>query len=193
MNPLLIHQYLERLSNLLRNDLRKFGKQYGLQPVHVSVLHYLALCNRFSDTPLSVTEYLGLSRGTVSQTIIILENKGLIEKRRDPQDRRVIHLALTPQGKNWVDKTMPAPILEKACHALPADQHNQILDALKLILHSCQQANAMKSFGVCYSCRYHQIRSTSDFYCALTQQPLSVDDAQKICREHSAQVEEVEA
>ena len=49
MNGPLIHEYLERLSNLLRTEARRSGTAYGLQPVQLQALHYLAICNRYSE------------------------------------------------------------------------------------------------------------------------------------------------
>jgi DNA-binding MarR family transcriptional regulator len=51
------------------------GAAHGLQPVQLEVLNYLSSCNRYSDTPMAVTEYLGQTKGTVSQTIKTLEKK----------------------------------------------------------------------------------------------------------------------
>ncbi|MCP4325394.1 MAG: MarR family transcriptional regulator, partial [Alteromonadales bacterium] len=57
---------IERLANLLRQEIRLAGKELGLQPVQQEALYYLSICNKYSDTTLAVTEYLGLTKGTVS-------------------------------------------------------------------------------------------------------------------------------
>ena len=41
----------------------------------VLVLFYLNQANRFSNTPQALTEYLGLTKGTVSQTVLVLESR----------------------------------------------------------------------------------------------------------------------
>ena len=73
---------LERLNNLLRMEMRAFGLSYGLLPVQIEALTYLTRCNRYSDTPQAVTEYLGLTKGTVSQSLKVLEQKGFFGKFR---------------------------------------------------------------------------------------------------------------
>ena len=75
-----IYDYVERLSELLRVDARQKGAEHGLLPVQLEVLHYLSICNQYSDTPMAVTEYLGQTKGTVSQTLKVLENKALLVK-----------------------------------------------------------------------------------------------------------------
>ena len=74
MNTNPIFYTVERLSELLKVDSRQAGVEQGLQPVQVEVLHYLSICNKYSDTPMAVTEYLGLTKGTVSQTLKVLES-----------------------------------------------------------------------------------------------------------------------
>ncbi len=80
MKKLINQQILERLASLLRSESRTMLLEHGLQPVQFEALQYIANCNRYSDTPMAVTEFLGQTKGTVSQTLKVLEKKGLIEK-----------------------------------------------------------------------------------------------------------------
>ncbi|MCI0482724.1 MAG: MarR family transcriptional regulator, partial [Candidatus Dadabacteria bacterium] len=66
-----IASLIERLGNLLRAEERAAGA--GLLPVHVRMLSYLSVCNRYSDTPAAVTEFAGATKGTSSQSIAVLE------------------------------------------------------------------------------------------------------------------------
>ena len=98
-------QLIEQLGNLLRAEERQAGSVHGLQPVHLQALHYLLRCNRYSDLPASVTDYLGLTKGTVSQTLLVLEKKRYIEKHPDVADRRSVHLALTPRRETALERS----------------------------------------------------------------------------------------
>jgi DNA-binding MarR family transcriptional regulator len=178
-----IYDYLERLANLLRTDSRRSGAAFGLQPVQLEALHYLSICNRYSDTPMAVTDYLGQTKGTVSQTLKVLESKGLIEKSIDPDDRRMMHLSLTASGRKILGQSIPPPQLVKACGQLDRQDHDAIIDALRTLLHTLQQANSLKSFGVCETCRYNQAKGNS-YHCGLTGEALSKQDIGLICREH---------
>lgn len=184
-NSLLIHEYLERLSNLLRAEARSSGKNFHLQAVQLNVLHYLAICNRYSDTPLAVTEYLGLTRGTVSQTLIALQNKGLVSKETDKKDKRVVHLKLTRKGEKLVGNAVPAALLRAACERLSPEEQTKVVEAMKKLLLACQQANQMNSFGVCHTCRHNQCTADGGYFCGLTKEPLTSSDIVLICREHA--------
>ena len=61
----------------MRTELRKAGADEALQPVHLQALIYLARANRYSNTPQALAEYLGLTKGTVSQTLLLLDRQGL--------------------------------------------------------------------------------------------------------------------
>ena len=81
-----------------------------LQPVHMQVLDYLQRANRFSDTPLAVGEYLGLTKGNISQRLNVLENLDLIRKTADEYDGRVVHLRVTSAGKRLLASRASSPL-----------------------------------------------------------------------------------
>jgi DNA-binding MarR family transcriptional regulator len=88
-------QSLERLTRLIRAD----EHTGDLNPAQWSALRYLSRCNRFSNAPAALTRYLGATKGTVSQTLIALERKGLIEKSVRPGEARSVILSLTEEGE----------------------------------------------------------------------------------------------
>ena len=179
-----IHSYLERLSNLLRSEMRGAGADAGLQPVQIDALNYLATCNRYSDTPMGVTEYLGQTKGTVSQTLKVLERKGLLKRKLDRQDRRVTHLRVTPAGRRLLDRIVPAANFVDGCQLLDAKAQRQIEQSLATLLRSVQKAGGCKTFGVCHTCRFNRDQGDGSFYCELVKAKLSEADVQLICREH---------
>ena len=185
-NP--IYDYIERLSDLLRIDSRQAGAAHGLQPVQLEILHYLASCNRYSDTPMAVTEYLGQTKGTVSQTLKVLEKKGLLTKQPDTTDKRINHLKVSSEGQLVLSQTLPTAMFVKATEVLSDKQQTEIEASLKQLLTTLLQVNNMKTFGVCNSCRYNHKTEEGGYYCNLVQQPLTNDDIYLICREHKRQV-----
>ena len=179
-----IYQYLERIANLLRTDNRKSVAEKGLQPVQLEALHFLSHCNRYSNTPAAVADFLGLTKGTVSQTLGLLENLGMIEKQPDRKDRRVVHLQLTPKGMKVINETLPPNTLQTGLRSVSPAEQEHILSALEIMLRAMQQANQLRTFGVCKSCRHHRLEADSQRRCELTGEALQGDDAEKICREH---------
>lgn len=178
-----VYEYLERISNLLRAEARQTDKHSRRQPVQLEVLHYLSICNRHSNIPVALSEYLGLTKGTVSQTLSVLENKGYIQKTPDDKDKRVIHLHLTAKGKALVAATIPPTLLKLAIGQMSPSQQQQLTAGLNTLLKAMQSAHRFKAFGVCKTCRHLQLTGEGH-YCGLTQLPLAAEELERICREH---------
>ena len=184
MDKVEVFDLIERMAALIRSEERKKCTELGLQPVHLQVLDYLSRCNRYSDTPAALTNYLGMTRGTVSQTLLLLVKKGFIKKTTDKADRRVVHLSLLAEGNAILKQARTSDLFIKA--ALIFNKHNLAdhQDIFVKALTSLQKANKSNSFGLCKTCQYFTI-TANGFTCGLTKEPLSQSDSEKICQEHS--------
>ncbi|GLK89742.1 MarR family winged helix-turn-helix transcriptional regulator [Pseudomonas turukhanskensis] len=184
----MLFDLLERLSSLNRVWFRQHPLLAELQPIQLSALVYLARCNRYSNTPLAVTDYLGLTKGTVSQSLKALEAKGLISKTQDQRDRRSVHLALSEQARSLVAEVMPPAFLANAAAQMGAGAV-QLEGLLTELLRTIQRTEDVPGFGLCKSCGYHQSVDGVP-YCGLTQEPLAPAEVELICWEHRAHTAE---
>ncbi|MGZ4960334.1 MAG: MarR family winged helix-turn-helix transcriptional regulator [Methylomonas sp.] len=183
MQELETFKLIERISSLLRSEERRKYAAIGLQPVHGQVLEYLAKCNKYSNTHAAVAEYLGLTKGTVSQSIQILERKHYLDKVTDSADGRVVHLTLTEAGARLIEELKPLDVFKEAESRISRHEFDTIGQALQTTLGVLQKVNQSKSFGLCRSCRYFSVEE-NHFQCGLTEQPLDREDTDKICRDH---------
>jgi len=170
-----VSQWLERLSALHRNLMRKFATEEGLQLVHVEILQYLSVCNRYSDTTQSISDYLGQTKGSISQSLGLLEEAGFIKRTQDKFDKRVFHLSLLTKGLLVTNRMLESIHLDGADHLAPQ---------LKSLLASIQKKNGLKGFGICLSCKFNQSPSKNNFVCGLTKETLTAAEVKKICKEH---------
>lgn len=172
----------ERLGNLAESRLKAAVSTHGLQAVHARIVLYLAHANRYSNTPLAVADYLGLTKGTVSQSLILLENKGLLARAADARDGRVVRLVLTEAGRSLARAVEDESVarLAEAGRGLPEG----LLDALTDVLRRLQLAEGRRSFGQCRTCRHHLEEAPGRWRCGLTGEALTVEDGECICREH---------
>ncbi|CZF84171.1 transcriptional repressor MprA [Grimontia celer] len=175
---------LERITTLYRNEVRLVGVEHGLHPVHLEVLYYLSRCNKFSDTPAAVTEFLGVTKGTTSQSITLLASKGFLTKEKDPVDRRVTHLVLTEKGEEVAKSAIPPTVLKNGLEQLGEGQH-ALKEQLETLLRSMQKATNSASFGLCKTCKFHQPIADGQFFCELTKETLDAAGGELICREHT--------
>lgn len=185
MNKAAVFELIERISALIRAEERKKCAEFGLQTVHLQALDYISRCNRFSDTPAALTRFLGLTKGTVSQTLQILEKKGFIEKIPDLVDKRMVHLKMKDEGADVLDKARPHELFNHASRLLEEQDFDSYEEVFAQTLTALQKANKSQAFGLCKTCK-HFIRSEDGFVCGLTKQMLSETDSEKICQEHVA-------
>jgi len=181
LSPGRLHQLAERLSSVVRASLRQVASSHGLKLVQLEALVYLSLANRYSNTPAALTEYLGITKGTVSQTISALQRHELIEKRADLRDGRVQRIGLTEAGRAIVEDAYPSALFGEGDDAT----NEGLADALEAFLRALQRRNGFKTFGQCSTCRFFE-RRTRASRCGLTLETLSRQDSRKLCREHEA-------
>lgn len=184
MEKIDVFDLIERMAALLRAEERKKCTELGLQPVHLQVLDYLSRCNRYSDTPAALTNYLGMTRGTVSQTLLLLMKRGFISKTVDTHDRRMIHLGLLTEGEEVLKKARSSELFNEASVIFKENNYVNPGNIFANALTSLQKANQSQSFGLCKTCRYFT-QSATGFICGLTKESLSQNDSEKICQEHS--------
>ncbi|KJY82941.1 transcriptional regulator [Vibrio galatheae] len=178
-----VYELLDRIGNLLRAEVRQLGSSYGLHPVHIEILSYLSRCNQFSDTPAALKEFLGITKGTLSQSITLLETKGMLVKQKDVQDKRVSHLSLTESGRDLIEQLTPPDRYLGPLSKLEQTSPDSVT-LLKQMLAEMQIQNETLTFGVCHTCRHHQVVSETKFYCRLTELELDRKFGELICREH---------
>ncbi len=171
---------IERIGRLLSTD----AHAAGLAPVQWEVLRYLGRANRFSRTPAALTAYLGLTKGTVSQTLNALEARGLVTKQVDPGDRRSRRLSLSPAGRTLLERDPLAQTLA-ATRDLTDAQRTALARGLESILSARLDERQRKPFGQCRDCRYFARRHPggAPHYCGLLDEPLAQEEQNLICHE----------
>lgn len=151
-----------------------------LNPVQRSALEYLRDANRFSRSPSHVAEFLGTTRGTMSQTLKALLRKGLVAEIRSEVDKRSISYTLTQTGLAMLKEDS---VIAVALKNLKDQDVVDLEGGLRQTLQQALKLNNGKSFGQCKSCRYHEAAKGAAF-CQLLSLPISVEDIEKICVEH---------
>lgn len=182
MNDSNLFDLFERLSSLMRAWFRQHPLLLDIQPIQLSALLYLARCNHYSNTPLGVTEYLGLTKGTVSQSLKALEAKGLIVKSQDSRDKRSVHLELTAAAQELLAAVLPPDFFSAAAQRM-GDKARDLESLLGEMLRGIQREQDIATFGLCKTCRFHRQVEGGPF-CGLTKEPLPRPAAELICREH---------
>src|SRR2546425_9508760 len=93
---------LKRLGFAAKEGSMKAYVGTGLHPYHHAIL--LVLDEGSAETQGSIADALGYDRGQLVGLLDELEEQGLIERRRDPDDRRRHVVRLTSDGKRTLKR-----------------------------------------------------------------------------------------
>ena len=176
-----VAELIDRLSRLTR----ELQYVHGLNPAQWEALRFIGRANRYSRNPGALSEFLGASKGTVSQTLISLESKGYISRNRSKADRRVIELKLTERGTALLEFDPVVKIAHMA-DEMGAELGVPLVRGLSRLLHDMQVEVGAREFGVCALCdqfRHEGTRGTPSgaYRCGLTGETLSVSEVSQIC------------
>jgi DNA-binding MarR family transcriptional regulator len=93
---------LKRLGFAAKERSMKAYEQTGLHPYHYAIL--LVLDEGSRDTQGSIADALGYDRGQLVGLLDELEERKLVERRRDPNDRRRHLVRLTSEGTRMLGR-----------------------------------------------------------------------------------------
>ena len=157
----------------------------GLNPAQWSALRYFGRANRFSRTVSAFARYHGTTRGTASQTVRALVQKGLLRRRPARHDQRSFHLELTDAARAALDAD-PLGEFVDAAGALPPEQCTALVDGLRAMLEQILEKRSRRAFGMCTSCEHlrpldSRRAGCGRHHCGLQDEILDEDELERIC------------
>lgn len=84
-----------KMEKIYKRYMAEAVAEYHFTPNEITVLLFLYNNAPELDTATQIARYKGISKGLVAKSVESLCRRGLLEARRDPADRRVVHLTLS--------------------------------------------------------------------------------------------------
>src|SRR5437764_355816 len=126
---------LGRLGALVKSRAIHEFETIGFSPYHYAVLAVLAEAAR--QTQAEIADTLKVDRSQLVGLLDSLEERGLVERRRDPNDRRRHTVSLTPDGKAQLGR-LRAVVKRVADHLLaPLDAEGRQVPYQLLLRVAC--------------------------------------------------------
>ena len=164
-----------------------YGESFanGLTPAQWTALRYFSRANRFSRTMSSFAEFHATTRGTASQTIKSLAQRGYLTRKRSKTDGRSVHFNLTNKSKKMLSDD-PIEALVGASGALSKSEYRTVASCLERMLSKLSQQGDKCLFGICANCKYFQKddrcqKSESVYICTLMDEPLEEAEIEQLC------------
>ena len=127
----------------------------GLNPAQWEALRYVARANRNSCSPSALADFMGSTKGTVSQTLKALENKGLIQRKRRDGDRRSVQISVTAIGQSVLSKD-PLGKIHDALAPCDRNLQNEVVAVLERLLDAVHLHQRIPEFGPCLDCTHYK-------------------------------------
>ncbi len=93
-------------------------REHGLTEAQFNVLFALKYAKR-NVTQSDLGKRLVVTRATITSVLDKLEEKGLVERLNVPGNRRIYHVALTPEGRRMIEKV--EPVYRRKVHRVLVD------------------------------------------------------------------------
>ncbi len=144
---------LARIGTLLKSQAWDQAEPLGINPTQGQILARVAA--RGASSPRDLTADLGVTQPTVSDAVAALVRKGMLARRRDPDDGRAVRLHLTEQGGR-VAKALGGtpPVLATALATLPSGDLAAMQRALVAVIRALQEARAIPVQRMCVTCAH---------------------------------------
>jgi DNA-binding MarR family transcriptional regulator len=159
----------------------------GLNPAQWVALRYLGCANPQSRTPTGLAEFLATTKGTASQTLKALEQKGFVQRAQHRTDRRKSMLELTESGRATLmrDPLRKVQAAAAGCEA----EIDFAIGTLANLVRQIQAGCGMREFGVCLQCGHRRtgtgcgsaVEEPAATTCGLTGEAIEPADTKKIC------------
>lgn len=152
----------------------------SLSAAQWAALRFFARANTMSRTPSAFASFHGTTRGTASQTVKPLVQRGYLQRQRSAEDGRRAELRITTEGERVLAED-PAEALVRAIDTLPAGQRQALEDAMRRITAQVDTQCGEPTFGVCEDCNHRDDYQGATGICRVTGQQLRRGEAQQLC------------
>ena len=165
------------------------GHRHGFTAAQWTALRFFGRANIFSRTVSSFAEFHETTRGTASQTVRRLVDRGFLRKIPSETDGRSCRLDLTDAGrKALVDD--PLSDLMVSLRSLAPGNRARFVDTLRRLLADLAHSRGRPTFGTCHECTYlDRDRRDADggfsCWCNLVDQTLDIADLDELCVNHA--------
>jgi Transcriptional regulators len=178
---------LEKISEVFRVLLWQEAKEHKLSPIQLQLLIFLKyhVTGKHRRIAAMAKEF-NLTKATISDSIKVLEQKGLIERTADSLDSRSFNFSLTEKGMHLTGMienfSMP---LDGAIASLNPTQKEGLLSAVFDTIYKLNQTGIISTQRMCYNCLFYKGDHQHEHHCNLMQRPLAFDELRFDCPEHS--------
>lgn len=141
-SPMGVVGRIARLARHFDRGVRDTMAEYGLEPAAFDVLATLRRSGApYTLTPGELMRTAMVTSGAITQRLDRLEQRGLVTRRRNPDDERSVVVSLTRSGSRLVERVLPSHLETEArlLEGLSSRERNQLAGLLRKLLVAHEQ------------------------------------------------------
>jgi DNA-binding MarR family transcriptional regulator len=156
----------------------------ALTPAQWTALRFFARANRHSRTPSAFSAFHATTRGTASQTVKSLVERGLLARHRSDHDGRSIRFDVTEDGHRLLARD-PLLALSRLLDDLPEGHRESFLATLQGLVGGMADTRDAASFGTCANCVHCDGSTRAPAYCRCMANTLLAEEMDALCVDFS--------
>jgi DNA-binding MarR family transcriptional regulator len=177
---------LHKIGLAMKQQAWQQANEEGLSATQGQILALLVADGALTATMLS--ERLGLTLPTISDSVRALLEKKLVDKAPDPRHPRASLLTLTTSGARLGARARAWPeFMAHAVGELSADEQKVFFTGVVKMIRSMQEQGLVPLSGMCLTCTHFRPNvhvGASPHHCALVDAPLADEQLRLDCAEH---------
>jgi len=184
--PVRIATGLHKIGLAMKQQAWQQANEEGLSATQGQILAALV-----GDGPLNGTELsqrLGVSLPTISDSVRVLVEKGLTTKAADPRHPRASLVTPTPKGAALGTRARSWPeFMADAVATLAPDEQRAFFAGVLKMIRTMQENGLVPLSGMCVTCthfRPHVSEAPPHHHCAFVDAPLADEQLRLDCPEH---------
>jgi DNA-binding MarR family transcriptional regulator len=161
-----IFNALRKISQIVRIILWDISKEISLSPIQIQFIYYINGKKNRVSTVSEIASEFDLKKATVTESINNLVQKGVIEKIRSDQDKRVFYLNLTKKSESILDSiNKRKSMFISNIGGLDKDNKVKTFTFLTKLLEKFFQDELIQKAVMCPTClNYNEIDDLDDSY-----------------------------
>ncbi|MCB0769581.1 MAG: MarR family transcriptional regulator [Flavobacteriales bacterium] len=180
-----VAQVLERIGEIARSLRWKQAGESGLSLLQIRILGFLNAHKGERIGVARLAEELQVSKPTISESVKLLDERGLVLRKAGNGDGRSHALVLSERGRKYATEATP---MIDTLSQLDTSTKEALLLGLMGVLEALFRSEEVQVQRLCFTCLHYQGDRRTKHKCLLLDRVLKVAELRSDCPEHEFRV-----
>ena len=181
---------LERLSEALKALLWEKAKTYGISPIQIQILLFVANHKTDICNVSYLAKEFNVTKATISDAVKVLLKKQYLQKDLSPLDNRRYNLMVTKEGSRLVSNLSEyASPFEEELSKFKKPELITVFDTLSKLIYQLNQRDIIQVQRTCFNCKYYGGNKKDNHFCHLLNRKLKQQDIRIDCQEFEEELD----